>query len=321
MKCEICKKNEAETAIAGPGGSGDDELYVCRECERREKVRRQKNSQRTRKSGGKGGATISITRIDGGNVDTPPPHALAALADAVSGFVRDIEAAIGGKENNGKGGDEDGESHDTRQDAPAAPGEPAEMHRYEPRGVPRKYTMQKGLHLEGLFIIGEIEAAKRAFDAMEMTLSGASPDGISDAGHVFWVDVREGDEEKAERAVAELVRQEQNARSRLDGEFKRVFADSLCRSLAILKNCRLLSSGELFDLLSPMRLAAQKDFLDGITLREIENSMKKIDLEGDDPDGTFEPSQRDELDGSQADAVNRMFADVVLNDNAGEILP
>ena len=60
--------------------------------------------------------------------------------------------------------------------------------------------------------------------------------------------------ETAGRVVKAILREERNARIRLFEELPRVFGDSLCRALAVLKNCRLLSPGECFDLLSPLRL-------------------------------------------------------------------
>ena len=49
MKCELCHQKDAETAIQLEKDGEEQELYVCRECANRERVRRQKKSQRTRK--------------------------------------------------------------------------------------------------------------------------------------------------------------------------------------------------------------------------------------------------------------------------------
>ena len=50
MKCELCHKADAETAIRR-GDGDDDELYVCGACAKAERQRRQKNSQRIKQIG------------------------------------------------------------------------------------------------------------------------------------------------------------------------------------------------------------------------------------------------------------------------------
>ena len=95
-----------------------------------------------------------------------------------------------------------------------------------------------------------------------------------------------------------------------------MFGDSLCRALAILKNCRLLSPGELFDLLSPLRLAALENMLEGITLKEIGEMLLSIDLSSKEEKESVQ--ERDRIDAERADQMNRRFEDVVLNERAEE---
>ena len=94
----------------------------------------------------------------------------------------------------------------------------------------------------------------------------------------------------------------------------RYFEDALCRALSILKNARLLSSGELLDLLSPLRLAALESMLDGITLRRLEAMIAAIDIYSGEE--TLDVRQRDKIDAERADDMNRRFEDVVLNERA-----
>ena len=91
MKCEICNGHDAETAITLTQDGEERELYVCRECARQERVRRQKKSQRTRKGSGSSGVSISVTRVDGDG--TAPPLFIEALMNAVHGMVSDLEKA------------------------------------------------------------------------------------------------------------------------------------------------------------------------------------------------------------------------------------
>lgn len=292
MKCELCHQNDAQAAIVLPGEDGEErELYVCKECANRERVRRQKKSQRTRKvTGLPPGVSMSITQV-GGDGETPPPQFLEALMNAVSGMVSEI----------GKDG--------------KAPKGEVRYHDFPCARVEPPYRVGDAIHLEGLHLIGELEAVARAMRALKMELAGVTADGVKDSGHVFRLRYT-GSAERAKRVLEDLLREERNARVRLFEEMPRVFGDALCRSLAILKNCRLLSPGELFDLLSPLRLAALEKMLDGVTLREIERMLAETDLGSKEDQET--PQDRDRIDAERADQMNRRFEDVVLNERAEE---
>ena len=72
-----------------------------------------------------------------------------------------------------------------------------------------------------------------------------------------------------------------------------------------MKNCRLLSPGELFDLLSPMCLAAKEAMLDGIAFSEIKALIRDIDLSSFED--KLDQEARDEADAARADEINRKF--------------
>ena len=289
MKCEICHSAEAETAITRQAGEDEEELYVCRACAAAERKQRQKKSQRTRKASGlHPGMSITVA----GNMDAPPPI-LGAILDAVHGMVNDLEQAE--KESRAK--------------------KEPERHAFPCGRVEKAYRIGQRLHLEGLHLIGELEAVQRAMRALRMELVGVDADGVKSTGHVFAVNYT-GSLEQAKRVVEDLLAQERNARMRLFEEMPRVFGDSLCRALAILKNCRLLSPGELFDLLSPLRLAAIEKMLDGVDLATIEGLLDGIDLTS--TEDKMEQQERDRIDAERADETNRRFEDVTLNDRAEE---
>ena len=296
MKCELCHQKDAETAIQLSRDGGEaEELYVCRECANRERVRRQKKSQRTRK-GGEGavpGVSISVSGVTTGDGEEPPPI-VKAIMNAMSGFVSDLEKAAGGAEPEKK--------------------EP-ELVEFPCARAETPYRIGEMLHLEGLHLIGELEPVGRALRALKMKLVGVDADGVRDSGHVYRL-FYEGSQEAAKRVAEDILREERNARVRLFEEMPRVFGDSLCRALAILKNCRLLSPGELFDLLSPLRLAAIEKMLDGIDLAGIETLISSVDLTSKEDNETQE--SRDRMDAERADEMNRRFEDVVLNERAEE---
>ena len=95
MKCELCHKADAETAITRGEGDAEEELYVCNACAKAERQRRQKKSQRTRKvTGLPPGMSMSITRISGdGDSDDEPPPILGAIMNAFQDMVSDLEKA------------------------------------------------------------------------------------------------------------------------------------------------------------------------------------------------------------------------------------
>ena len=294
MKCELCHNADACEAIVPEGGSEDDELYVCSACARAERDKRQKRSQRTRKvTGLPPGVSMSITEISPGprgegDGEGPPPF-IGAIMNAFQDMVNGMEKGAG------------------RERRPRS-GEMSEL----PAGrIPSEYRVKGGFHLEGLHLIGELDAVKRGLHALGMEPAGIAADGVNEAGHVYAFRYA-GSAERAKRVAEDLLREEKNARVRLKTELPRVFGDSLCRALAILKNCRLLSPGELFDLLSPMRLAAKQKMLDGITLAEIERMMSDADLSGSEDKMSQE--ERDRIDADRADEMNRRFEEVMLDD-------
>ncbi len=300
MKCELCHQKDAETALVLPRNGTDEELYVCRECANKERVRRQKKSQRTRKMTGlPPGVSMSITQI-GGDGDAPPPPMIEAIMSAMSDFVSGIERKA---------------TEAQQPPVPETPVKEPEYHTFPCARVDATYRIGRRLHLEGLQLIGELEAVERAFRALGMKLVGVEADGVKNAGHVFSVSYS-GSFERAKRVVKDLLDQERNARVRLLEEMPRVFGDSLCRALAVLKNCRLVSPGELFDLLSPLKLAAQEGMLDGIALAEIDQMLNALNLDSNEDKVSVQ--ERDRIDADRADKINKRFEDVVLNERAEE---
>ena len=284
MKCEICHNADAQVAIE----KDDEELYVCKSCAEKERVSRQKRSQRTRKIT-RDGVEMTVTEISSDG--DAPPQIVKAIMNAFDGMLSGIEKAS--------------------QDAKKS--EKPQLHDFPVERAEAAYRVGSGLHLEGLYLIGELDAVRRSAHALNMDLVGISADGVKDSGHVFRLGYS-GSQEQAKRFVEDLLAQERNARIRLREEMPRVFGDSLCRALAILKNCRLLSPGELFDLLSPLRLAAIEKMLDGVTLRTIESMMMKIDLSSKEDE--LDINERDRIDAERADEMNARFEDVVLNEKA-----
>ena len=292
MKCEICSKSDARKAIRRerPDGS-EEELYVCESCAAKERERRLKKRQRTIKT-----QNGSITVC--GDIENPPPI-IGAIINAVSGIVGDI-----------------GKISASREEASPAKHEPRPVE-FSVAGIPPRYRIGRCIQLEGLYLIGEIDACMRAARAVGMELATEEVDGIKAPGHVYEIRYTCGRETAAD-FVKSLVQQEKNARARLQDDMAHVFADSLCRALALLKNCRLLSPAEYFDMLSTLRLAALEGFLDGIDAAGIDRLIMSTR-----PKHHGEPvdmRDRDREDAERAEAAREAFEDVMLNEIGEEKL-
>ena len=283
MKCELCHKEDAETAIVLHEKDEERELYVCRGCAKRERMRRQKKKSRM---------SITVTRVGGDGAEPPP--IIEAIMNAMQGVVKGLEKAT---------------------EEVKAKKEP-EYSVFPCSRVESAYRVGDRLHLEGLHLVGEMEAVHRAMRALDMKLEGYEVDGVRESGHVYALKYQ-GPQERARRVIADILAQERNARARLLNELPRVFGDAICRAIAVMKNCRLLAPGEFFDLLSPIRLAALNDFVDGVSLAEVDKWMRNCDLSSRMEGMTQE--ERDRADGELADEMNARFEDVVLDERGEEL--
>ena len=181
MKCEICHQADAAKAIRREGADGEeDELYVCEACARAERQRRQRKSSRTRKvTGLNGGVEMSVTEVSGdGDGGGEPPPIVGAILNAFQDMVNDLERAS-------KGGEV---KKDERK-----------LVEIGADGADAAYRLRGGFHLEGLHLIGELDAVRRALHALDMELVGVEADGVKDAGHVYRIG-HYGDAERADAA-------------------------------------------------------------------------------------------------------------------------
>lgn len=289
MNCEICKVSRAQKAIFRELEDGsEEELYVCDDCAAAEK-------RKSLVENAKKFPEASITVC--GDVENAPPF-IGAIINAMNGVMGDIEAMTLGrssKKNSAK----------------------SKMKHFPAGSVAGEiYKIDGSLHLEGLFQIGEIEAAARALHALDMDIVSKEVDGIKAPGHLYDF-AYSGSPEDALKLIADLVTQEKNARVRLLSDMKHIFADSVSRALAILKNCRLLAPGEYIDLLSPLRLAVIGNLVTGITREEIDEIICKarhIPI----PEN-LSPAERDAMDIERASSVRALFEGVFLSPLGKEV--
>jgi hypothetical protein len=104
MKCEICHSREAVTVLTQNDGNQDEELYVCRECEKAEKARRKKKSFRIsgdENLSGIAGMSISLQGFSG--KDEAPPPIIEAIMNAVTNVIAGENASPSLNEDGDKG--------------------------------------------------------------------------------------------------------------------------------------------------------------------------------------------------------------------------
>ena len=253
---------------------------------------------RTRKvTGLPPGMSMSVTELSGdGDDSAAPPPFFGAIMGALHDMVSDLEKA---KDELARAGKK----------------KRVKMSEFPVADLEHAYRLRGRLHLEGLHLIGELEAVRRAVRALGCEIAGIDSDGIFDTGHVYAFRYN-CPQDRARRIVDAIVVSERNARVRLFEELPRVLGDSVCRALAILKNCRLLSPGELFDLLSPLRLATLEKMLDGMKFADVERMIGAVDLTGFED--RLSQAERDHADAERADEMNKRFEDVVLNERGEE---
>ncbi len=184
-------------------------------------------------------------------------------------------------------------------------------------------------HLEGLSIIGDLDATLNGIAALRFRSSSIIEDGVQQAARVFRISNNSTlgitDRElikRATRVFDDLATQELSARISLVDDMPRILLDAIQRSLALLRSARLLSPGEVLDMLSPLRLAASMGFIAGMTLQQIDEMMGQ---EFNTPpigeaQSQADERRRNERDGRLADHCNRLFAKVRLTSRASTLL-
>jgi len=139
------------------------------------------------------------------------------------------------------------------------------------------------VHLIGLRIVGDLDAAIRGLERMRLLVRGIYGEGSDPSGQIFQISNMDtlGMDEQAiltrmRRICEELIRQERNARARIISESPLIVEDILTRALRLLQCARLMPSGEAMELLSALRFGASVGLLVGLTVAEIDCLMVTV---------------------------------------------
>jgi len=120
------------------------------------------------------------------------------------------------------------------------------------------------LHLPGLSLLNELEQVVKGLTRIGFAVRGLLGEGTEASGNMFQVSNQTtlGENEQAiidnlSDVVDELVEHEKNARLRLVEQRPFALKDCIGRSYGILQHARMLSSAEMLDLLSSLRLGLE----------------------------------------------------------------
>lgn len=178
------------------------------------------------------------------------------------------------------------------------------------------------LHLLGLRLTGEIDAALKALDRLGLAVRGVGGEGSDASGNMFQISNQEtlGASEHdiiagLQEMIDEVARQEYNARLRVMEEAPRVMLDCMARALAILKNARMLQSEEAVDYLSALRLGVAMGMVRGVTVKRL-NALMLLLQPGHLQRAESRDLSADDRDILRADITRRQLARTELIENA-----
>lgn len=313
MKCELCHKKEAETALTMQKDGKEVELYVCKACAQAERKKHPENFVSNDSSRSESGdVQISFSGMIPGGPEIPPD-----MAEKVMSAVDDIFSQLKSELKNMPSHDEEPESDEGYFPKRAYRDSRGKGRHLGLKDFDHLAVVRDCLHLEGLFQTSGIYSILSSCSDRGVSLVSYEFDDGQQLGHLYEVRYT-CPKTQAVEFVKETIERELQARQKVLNDFPRRFGDMICRALAILKCCRLLDPDELLDLLSPVRLAVIAGVLDGITLDEVDSIMTKIDLKGWIDVADVQESYENAI--KLADVTTMKFAKVFFNENAKRIL-
>lgn len=136
------------------------------------------------------------------------------------------------------------------------------------------------LHLPGLRLANEIEAAVRGLGRIGLAVRGLLGEGTEASGNMYQISnqgtLGETEKEIVDRLtglVNELIVLERNARQRLMERSPLAVRDQVSRALGTLTHAWIMSSREVLDLMSAVRLGIEVGLLEQIGLGEVNRLM------------------------------------------------
>ncbi len=125
------------------------------------------------------------------------------------------------------------------------------------------------MHLPGLVISNQMEKVIRAVNQLGIAVRGLFGEGSDASGSIFQISnqmtLGESEQQIIKRlsgVLESVIEQENNARAKLFEQERNKLYDKIARAYGILRNSRLISSGEAMNLLSLIRLGLDMGVFD-----------------------------------------------------------
>lgn len=136
------------------------------------------------------------------------------------------------------------------------------------------------VHLPGLRLLNEVDPIIKGLNKIGLTVRGLLGEGTEASGSMFQISNQTtlGESEaviieRLEQIVNEIASHERNARVRLMEQRPQHVRDSVGRAYGVLCHAGLLSSREMLDLLSGLRLGCELGMIKGIGVGDINRLM------------------------------------------------
>ena len=160
------------------------------------------------------------------------------------------------------------------------------------------------VHMPGLRLLNEVEPIIKGLTKIGLAVRGLLGEGTEASGNMFQISnqttLGEPEQVVIERLVqivGEMASHEKNARARLMEQRPNQIRDSVGRAYGVLCHARMLTSREMLDMLSGLRLGCELGMISGLSMADINRLMLYTQpghlqkLEG----RTINPDERDEV--------------------------
>lgn len=139
------------------------------------------------------------------------------------------------------------------------------------------------MHLPGLSLMGEIDQVVKGLSQIGLQVRGLLGEGSEAYGNMYQISNRTtlglSEEDiivRVGRLAEDVAVHERNARARMMQKKRAFVADRVARSVGILKNCRLIASGEALGFLSGLRLGIECGMIKGISAKKVNDLVLAI---------------------------------------------
>ena len=170
------------------------------------------------------------------------------------------------------------------------------------------------IHLPGLVITKDIDGVINKISKQGVAVRGFYGEGTDVLGNLFQIS-NQTTLGVSEKQILELIEQltrfiiesENTARERLSSEASAQIEDKIWRAYGILKNARMLTSDEVMNLLSAVRLGIAMKIIDKVTIRQI-NEILLLSQPAH-----LQKFNNEELDGDQRDFLRAKMVREKIN--------